>query len=65
MCALTKEVAMYAKEMAGEKETACCVRSYHKYKDIWAAVTGEFRCVIVGKIFIVKLYSHKIFVRNI
>ena len=27
--------------MAGEKEMSCCVRDYHEYKDIWAAVIGE------------------------
>ena len=30
-------------EMAyhSEKETACCVRGYNVYKDIWAAAIGE------------------------
>ena len=43
-----------------------CVRGYHEYKDIEAAATrevlvcGRWRAV-VGKIFIVKLYSCKIF----
>ena len=45
--------------MACEKETACFVRGYHVYKDIWAAAIGE---VLVcsrepnksGKIFVVK-----------
>ena len=23
------------------KETGCCVRGYHVYKDIWAAAIGE------------------------
>ena len=27
--------------MACEKETACCVRGYHVYKDIWAAAIRE------------------------
>ena len=31
--------------MAAEKEMACCVRSYHVYKDIWAAVIGKCWCV--------------------
>ena len=40
------------KRMAGEKEMACCVRGYHKYKDIGAAVTREILvccrwCVII------------------
>ena len=45
---------------------ACCVRGYHEYKDIEAAATrevlvcGRWRAV-VGKIFVVKLYSCKIF----
>ena len=45
---------------------ACCVRGYHEYKDIKAAATrevlvcGRWRAVI-GKIFVVKLYSCKIF----
>ena len=51
--------------MAGEKETACCVRSYHVYKDIWAAAIREVLvCSMeptVVKIFIVKLYLRKIF----
>ena len=36
-CALMQEIATHAEEMAGEKKMACCVRSYHEYKDIWAA----------------------------
>ena len=45
---------------------ACCVRGYHEYKDIEAAATrevlacGRWRAV-VRKIFVVKLYSCKIF----
>ena len=35
------EIAPRAEEMAAEKEMACCVRSYHIYKDIWAAVIRE------------------------
>ena len=27
--------------MACEKETACCVRGDHDYKDTWAAAIGE------------------------
>ena len=30
--ALIGEIAPRGKEMAGEKETACCVRCYHVYK---------------------------------
>jgi len=33
---LNEFIAPHAKEMAGEKEMACCVRGYHIYKDIWA-----------------------------
>jgi len=46
-CALIEEIATRAeemaceKEMAGEKEMACCVRGYHEDKDIWAAAIGE------------------------
>ena len=39
--ALIEEIAQRAEEMAGEKETACYVRGYHVYKDIWAAAIGE------------------------
>ena len=45
---------------------ACCVRGYHEYKDMEAAATrevlvcGRWRAV-VGKFFVVKLYSCKIF----
>ena len=39
--ALIEEIAPCAEGMAGEKETACCVRGYHVYKDIWAATIGE------------------------
>ena len=51
-CALIEEIAARAKEMAGEKEMACCVRGYHKYKDIGAAATREILvccrwCVII------------------
>ena len=64
--ALIEEITPCAEEMAGEKEMACCVRGYHVYKDIWAGAIGEVLvcrrwCVIVGKIFPVKLYSRKIF----
>ena len=52
--------------MAGEKETACCVRGYHVYKDIWAAKIREVLVCSteptnVGKTFVVKLYLRKIF----
>ena len=40
-CALIEEIVARAKEMAGEKEMACCVRGYHEYKDIEAAATRE------------------------
>ena len=64
--ALIEKIAQRAEEMAGEKETACCVRGYHIYKDIWAAAIREVLVCSteptnVGKIFVVKLYSHKIF----
>ena len=39
--ALIEEIAQRAEEMACEKETACCVRGDHDYKDIWAATIGE------------------------
>ena len=59
--ALIEKIAPRAKEMAGEKETACCVRGYHVYKDIWATEIGEVmvcsrEATNVGKFFIVKLY---------
>ena len=52
--------------MAGEKEIACCVRGYYVYKDIWAAAIREVLVCStvptnVGTIFVIKLYSHKIF----
>ena len=58
------EIAPRAEEMAGEKEMAC-VRGYCVYKDIWAAAIGDGLvyhrwCVVVGKIFVVKLYLRKI-----
>ena len=64
--ALIEEIAPHAEEMAGENEMASCVRGYHVYNDIWAAAIGKVLvcrswCVVVGKIFIVKLYSCKIF----
>ena len=45
---------------------ACCVRGYHEYKNIEAAATREVLvcgrwCAVVGKNFVVKLYSCKIF----
>ena len=45
---------------------ACCVRGYQEYKDIEPAATGEVLvcrhwCVVVWKIFVVKLYCVKIF----
>ena len=63
---LIEEITLHAEEMAGEKETACCVRGYHIYKDIWAAAIWEVlvcstKPTNVGKIFAVKLYSRKIF----
>ena len=65
-CALIEEIAPRAEEMAGEKEMACCVRGYHEDKDIWAAAIGEVLVcrrwhAAIGKIFVVKLYSRKIF----
>ena len=64
--ALIEEIAPRAKEMAGEKEMACCARGYHVYKDIWAAATREVLVcntepTNVRKIFVLELYSHKIF----
>ena len=64
--ALIEEIAPRAEEMACEKETACCVRGYHVYKDIWAAAIGE---VLVcsqeptnaQKIFVVKFIRVKYF----
>ena len=49
--------------MAGEKEIACCVRGY---QDIWAAAIREVLVCSteptnIRKIFVVKLYSRKIF----
>ena len=43
---------------------ACCVRGYQEYKDIEPAATGEVLvcrhwCVVVWKIFVVKLYLCK------
>ena len=66
--ALIEEIAARAKEIAGEKEMACCVRSYHEYKDIEAEATGKVLVYcrwhsVVGKIYVVKLviYLCKIF----
>ena len=65
-CALIEEITARAKEMAGEKEMAYCIKGYHEYKDIEAAATrevlvcGRWRTV-VGKNFVVQLYSCKIF----
>ena len=39
--ALIEEITPRAKEMACEKEMACCDRGYHVYKDTWAAAIGE------------------------
>ena len=63
--ALIEEIAPHAKEMAGEKEMAC-VRGYYVYKDIWAAAIREVlvystKPTNIRKIFVVELYSHKIF----
>ena len=64
--ALIEEITPRAEEVAGEKEMACCVRGYHVYKDIEAAAIQEvLLCSTeptnVGKIFVVELYSRKIF----
>ena len=40
-CTLIEEITACAKEMAGKKEMACCVRGYHEYKDIEAAAIGK------------------------
>ena len=63
---LIEEITLHAEEMAGEKETACCVRGYHIYKDIWAAAIREVLvCSMeptnVGQMFVIELYSRKIF----
>ena len=63
--ALIEEIAPRVEEMAGEKEIAC-VRGYHVYKDIWAAAIRKVLVCSteptnVGKFFVVKLYSLKIF----
>ena len=65
-CALNEEIAPRAEEIAVEKEIACCVRGYHVYLDIWAAAIREVLVCSteptnVKNIFIVKLYSRKIF----
>jgi len=64
--ALIDEIAPHAEEIAAEKEMACCARCYHVYKDIWAAAIREVlvcstKPTNVRKIFVVKLYSRKIF----
>ena len=64
--ALIEDIALHVEKVAGEKEMACGVRGYHVYNDIWAAAIGEVLvcrcwCVVIGKIFVVKLYSRKIF----
>ena len=57
--ALIEEIAPHAKEMAGEKEIACCVRGYW---DIWAAVlVCSTEPTNIRKIFVIKLYSCKTF----
>ena len=52
--ALIEEIAPCAKEMAGEKEMACCVRGYHVYEEKWAAANLKVLvcncwCVVVRK----------------
>ena len=39
--ALIEEITPRAEETDCEKETACCVRGYHVYKDIGVAAIGE------------------------
>ena len=61
--ALNEDIVPCAKEMACEKEMACCVRGYQVYKDIGAAAIGE---VLVctrepTNVGVVKLYLCKIF----
>ena len=63
---LIAEIAPRAEEIVGEKEIACCVRDYHIYKNIWAAAILEVLvCSMepsnIRKIFVVKLYLHRIF----
>ena len=58
--ALIEEIAQRVEEMA------CCVRGYHVYKDIWeAAIREVLVCgtepTNIGKIFVVELYSRKMF----
>ena len=65
-CALFEEITARAEEIAGEKKTTFRVKGYDEYKDIEAAAFGEvlvFRRwrAVVGKFFVVKLYSRKIF----
>ena len=57
--ALIEEIAQRVEEMA-------CVRGYHVNKDIWEAAIREvlvrgMEPTNVGKIFVVELYSRKIF----
>ena len=57
---LVEEIALHAKEMA------CCVRGDHVYLDIWAAAIHEVLVCStepnnVGNIFVIELYSRKIF----
>ena len=59
--ALIEDIALHVEKVAGEKEMACGVRGYQVYKDIWQQQLGKCWCVVVGKIFVVKLYSRKIF----
>ena len=63
--ALIEEITLRAKEMAGEKEIACCARG-HVYLDIWAAAIQEVLVCSTeptntGKVFIVKFIHVKYF----
>ena len=61
--ALIEEIAPLAKEMAAEKDMACCVRGYHVYKDIertmakrdpWLGWSNSFvqnRCLVPSNLY--------------
>ena len=57
---LSEEIALCAKEMAGEKEMACCVRGYHIYDRGYVGDSNwgrlVWRCYYDGKFFVGKLH---------
>ena len=64
--AFIEEIAPRAKEMADEKEIACCVRGHIYGMDIWAAAIQEVLvCSMeptnVGKIFVINFSCVKYF----